>query len=151
DPAHDVVPISSAADTFGAIAVSISLKAGSLADLVTLVRSRPAALNYHAVAGAFPILFAGFAKAASIDMAYVSYRETNTAVLDLAEGRIQAILGTLPPLLPQMNSEKIRLLAITNKTRAPIVPTIPTVAESGYPALEYESIAGFFGPRDMST
>ena len=87
DPTHDVVPISSAADTFGAIAVPISLKVGSLADLVILARSRPGQLNYHALAGAFPILFANFAKAVSINMAYVSYRETSAAVLDLAEGR----------------------------------------------------------------
>lgn len=149
DPARDVVPISSAADTFGAVATSASLKAESLVDLVTLARSRPGQLNYHAVAGAFPILFAGFAKTAGINMAYVSYRETNAAVLDLAEGRIQVMLGTLPPLLPQVNAGKVRLLAVTNKTRAPIMPKVPPVSEAGYPALTYESIAGFFGPRDM--
>jgi tripartite-type tricarboxylate transporter receptor subunit TctC len=149
DPARDVVPISSAADTFGAVATSTSLKAESLADLVTLARSRPGQLNYHAVAGAFPILFASFAKSTGIEMAYVSYRETNAAVLDLAEGRIQVMLGTLPPLLPQVNAGKVRLIAVTNKTRAPITSNVPPVIEAGYPSLTYESIAGFFGPRDM--
>jgi tripartite-type tricarboxylate transporter receptor subunit TctC len=149
DPARDVVPISSAADTFGVIATSASLKVESLAGLVSLALSRPGQLNYHAFAGAFPILFAGFEKNAGIKMAYVSYRETNVAVLDLAEGRIQVMLGTLPPLLPQVASGKVRLVAVTNKTRAPIMPKVPPVSEAGYPALSYESIAGFFGPRDM--
>src|SRR5262245_13713192 len=149
DPARDVVPISAAADTFGAVATSASLPVGSLAELVTLARSRPGQLNYHALAGAFPILFAGFAKSAGIEMAYVSYRETTAAVLDLAEGRIQVMLATLPPLLPQVNSGKVRLLAVTNKSRAPIMPTISPAADAGFPALTYESIAGFFGPRDM--
>jgi len=149
DPARDVVPISSTADTFGAVAISASLQVESLPALVALARSRPGQLNYHAVAGAFPILFAGFAKSAGIKMAYVSYRETNAAVLDLAEGRIQVMLGTLPPLLPQVNAGKVRLVAVTNKTRAPIMPTVPVVSQAGYPALTYESIAGFFGPRDM--
>src|SRR5262245_57204326 len=76
DPARDVMPISAAADTFGAVAVSASLPVGSLAELVTLARSRRGQLNYHALAGAFPILFAGFSKSADIDMAYISYRET---------------------------------------------------------------------------
>ena len=149
DPARDVMPISAAADTFGAVATSASLPVGSLAEMVTLARSRPGQLNYHALAGAFPILFAGFAKNAGIEMTYVSYRETTAAVLDLAEGRIQVMLATLPPLLPQVNSGKVRLLAVTNKSRAPILPTIPSVSETGFPALTYDSIAGFFGPRHM--
>jgi tripartite-type tricarboxylate transporter receptor subunit TctC len=149
DPARDVVPISSAADTFGAVATSASVKAESLADLVTLARSRPGQLNYHAVAGAFPILFAGFAKSTGVEMAFVSYRETNSAVLDLAEGRIQVMLGTLPPLLPQVSAGKVRLVAVTNKIRAAIVSNVPSVREAGYPSLTYESITGFFGPRDM--
>ncbi len=149
DPARDVIPISAAADTFGAVAISASLPVGSLAELVALARSRPGQLNYHALAGAFPILFAGFAKNAGIGMAYVSYRETTAAVLDLAEGRIQVMLATLPPLLPQVNSGKVRLLAVTNKSRAPIMPTVLPVSEAGFPTLTYESIAGFFGPRDM--
>ena len=149
NPARDVMPISAAADTFGAVAISASLPVGSLAELVTLARGRPGNLNYHALAGAFPILFAGFAKNAGIEMTHVSYRETTAAVLDLAEGRIQVMLATLPPLLPQVNSGKVRLLAVTNKSRAPIMPTVPTASEAGFPALTYESIAGFFGPRDM--
>jgi tripartite-type tricarboxylate transporter receptor subunit TctC len=149
DPARDVMPISAAADTFGAVAVSASLQIGSLAELVTLARARPGQINYHALAGAFPILFAGFAKSAGLEMAYVSYRETTAAVLDLAEGRIQVMLATLPPLLPQVNAGKVRLLAVTNKLRAPIMPTVPPANEAGFPALTYESITGFFGPRDL--
>jgi tripartite-type tricarboxylate transporter receptor subunit TctC len=149
DPARDVMPISAAADTFSVVAISASLPVGSLAELATFARARRGQLNYHALAGAFPILFAGFAKSAGIEMAYVSYRETTTAVLDLAEGRIQVMLATLPPLLPQVNAGKVRLLAVTNKSRAPIMPTVPSVNEAGFPALTYESIAGFFGPRDM--
>jgi tripartite-type tricarboxylate transporter receptor subunit TctC len=149
DPTRDLLPISAAADTFGAVAVSASLPVGSLTELVALARSRPGQLNYHALAGAFPILFAGFAKSAGIEMAYVSYRETTAAVLDLAEGRIQVMLATLPPLLPQVNSGKVRLLAVTNKSRAPIMPTVPTAGDAGFPALTYDSIAGFFGPREM--
>src|SRR5215468_8906972 len=149
DPARDVLPISAAADTFGAVAVSASLPVHSLAELAALAGRERGQLNYHALAGAFPILFAGFAKDAGIEMTSVSYKETSAAVLDLAEGRIQVMLATLPPLLPQVNSGKVRLLAVTNKSRAPITPSIPSVGDAGFPALTYESIAGFFGPRDM--
>src|SRR5262245_1489172 len=149
DPARDVMPISVAANTFGAVAISASLPVSSLEDLVALARSQRGQLNYHALAGAFPILFAGFARTAGIELASVSYRETTAAVIDLAEGRIQVMLATLPPLLPQVNAGKVRLLAVTNKSRAPIMPAVTPARDAGFPALTYESIAGFFGPRDM--
>jgi tripartite-type tricarboxylate transporter receptor subunit TctC len=149
EPTRDIVPISAATDSFSAVAVSASLKVGSLAELVTLARSRPGQLNYHAASGAFPILFAGFAKSADIDMAFVSYRESPRAVLDLAEGRIDAMLTVVTTLLPPAQAGKIRLLAVTNEKRAPIIPEVPTVIEAGHPSLAYEGLSGFFGLRDI--
>ena len=149
DPARDIVPIAAAADTFGVLATTAALGVGTVADLVAHARSQPGQLNYHALAGAFPILFGGFTRSAGIAMTFVSYRETSGAVLDLSEGRIQAMLGTLPPLLPQIRAGKVRPIAVTNGTRAPLLPHIPTVGEAGFSGLEFESIAGFFGPRGM--
>jgi tripartite-type tricarboxylate transporter receptor subunit TctC len=149
DPVRDVIPIAAAADTFGVLSTSASLRADTINDILALARSRPGQLNYHALAGTFPILFAGFTKSADISMTFVSYRETGAAVLDLSEGRIQIMLGTLPPLMPHVNAGKIRLIAVTNKTRAPLLPEVPTVGEAGFPNLTFESFAGFFGPRGV--
>ena len=56
---------------------------------------------------------------------------------------------TLTALLPLARAGKIRLLAVTNKRRAPIAPEVPTAAETGYPELEFEGLIGFFGWRDI--
>jgi tripartite-type tricarboxylate transporter receptor subunit TctC len=149
DPARDFVPISSAIDTFGSIAVSSSLKVTSLAELVTLARARPGKLNWSSGGGAFPTLLAGFAKTAGLDVVEVPYREQNLAIQDLAEGRIQILATTLTPLLPSAQAGKIRLLAVTNKRRAPIAPEVPTASETGHAELEFEGLVGFFGWRDM--
>jgi tripartite-type tricarboxylate transporter receptor subunit TctC len=149
DPARDVAPIAGAADTFGVLAVAASVNVGTVSDLVAYARWRPGQLNYHALAGAFPILFTGFKKSVGVDMGFVGYRETSAAVLDLSEGRIQLLLGTLPPLIPQINAGKVRPIAVTNKGRAPLLPHVPTVTEAGFPVLTFESIAGFFGPQTM--
>ena len=148
DPARDLVPISSASDTFGAIAVPASLRASSLAELVTLARRQSGALNWASGGGAFPTLLDGFAKTARLDVVQVSYRDQTLAIQDLAEGRIQFFATTLTALLPLANSGKIRLLAVTNKRRAPLAPAIPTAAEAGHSELEFEGLVGFFGPRD---
>ena len=48
-------------------------------------------------------------------------------------------------------SGKVRLLAVTNKQRAPIVPQVPTVTEAGYSEFTFDGSLGFFGNRDMPT
>src|SRR5262249_25617899 len=149
DPARDFVPISAAMDTFGAIAVPASLKVESLAELLVLARAQPGKLNWASGGGAFPILLAGFARTAQLDVAQVSYREQNLALQDLAEGRIQYLASSLTALLPLVQSGKIRLLAVTNKARAPMATSLPAATHEGRPELEFEGLVGFFGGRDM--
>ena len=148
DPARDLVPISLASDTFGAIAVPASLKVSSLAELVTLARLQPGVLNWASGGGAFPTLLAGFAKTTGLDVVQVSYRDQTLAIQDLAEERIQFFATTLTALLPFASAGRIRLLAVTNKRRAPLAPAIPTAAEAGHGELEFEGLVGFFAARD---
>jgi tripartite-type tricarboxylate transporter receptor subunit TctC len=89
--------------------------------------------------------------AEALDMVLVSYRETNLAVQDLAEGRLDVMLSTMTSVLPAVNSGKARFLAITNDERAPITPEIETAVEAGHPSLAAAGLEGFFGWRDMST
>jgi len=149
DPTRDFVPISAAADTFGSIAVPASLKVGSIEELVVLARAQPGKLNWASGGGAFPILLAGFARTARLEVIQIPYREQNLAIQDLADGRIQYLASSLTALLPLAQSGKIRLLAVTNKTRAPMASGVPTATEAGHPELEFEGLVGFFGGRDM--
>ena len=149
DPARDLVPIGSVADSFISIASSSSTKISSLADLVTIAKAQPGKLNYNAGAGALPYLFAGFMKNAGIDMVLVPYRETNAAVTDLAEGRLQIIVSAMATLRAQVDAGKIRQLAVTNTMRPPHAPNIPTALEAGFPDLTYEGLLGLFGARDL--
>ena len=149
DPARDLVPISSAANTFGVIAATALENVQSIPDLVRHARTHPGKLNWASGGGAFPVLFSGFLKSANLSLTRVSYRQQNLAIQDLAEGRIQVFATTLSPLLPIAQAGKIRLLAVTNKTRAPLAPDVPTATEVGHPELEFEGLTGFFGRRDM--
>ncbi len=149
DPTRDFVPISMASETFGSIAVPATLKVASLEELVKHARAQPGKLNWTSGGGAFPVLLAGFARTASLDVVQVSYREQNLAIQDLAEGRVQYLATTLTALLPLAQTGKIRLLAVTNKRRAPLGPEVPTAVESGYPELEFDGLIGLFGGRDI--
>jgi tripartite-type tricarboxylate transporter receptor subunit TctC len=150
DPVHDLVPISSSTDNFATVAAATaSWRIGSLSELVSLARSQPGKLNYHAAPGAFPILFAGFAKGAGLDMIPVSYRESVMSTQDLVEGRIQIVMTALTNLLPSAQAGNVRLLAVTNKVRSPLAPEVPTAVEAGFSELTFEAFSGFFGSRNI--
>jgi tripartite-type tricarboxylate transporter receptor subunit TctC len=149
DPARDIVPISIAAETFGTITVPASLPVRTLAEFVALARAKPGQLNWTSGGGAFPFLFASFAKSAGLEMTEVRYRDQNLALGDTAQDRIQAIVTPITAVLPLVQAGKLRVLAVTNRTRSPMWPDIPTAREAGYPELTFEGLLGVFGPRGI--
>jgi tripartite-type tricarboxylate transporter receptor subunit TctC len=149
DPARDFVPISSATDSFGILAVPGSSKIGSLAELAAAARARPGKLNSYASSGIFPYLLAGFLQSQGLDVTQISYREQNLAMQDLGAGRLDFLMSVIGAVLPLVQDGKARFLAVTNSRRSPIVPDVPTVTEAGYPELAFEGFQGFFGARGM--
>ena len=129
--------------------MSKSLNINSLSELQSRARAEPGKLNWAATAGMPQFAFAGFVAAANIDMTYVAYRDFNPALQDVAEGRISAVATGLLPLLALNASGKVKLLAVTGRTRAPGAPDLPTAVESGFPDVVAEGFQGFFGWRDM--
>jgi tripartite-type tricarboxylate transporter receptor subunit TctC len=83
-------------------------------------------------------------------MVHAPYRDFNQAIVDVGEGRIDAVAAGVTPLLSQARAGKIKLLAFINRERAPVAPDVPTVAEAGYPDLTFSAVIGFFGWRDMA-
>jgi tripartite-type tricarboxylate transporter receptor subunit TctC len=148
DPARDLLPVSIAVETFGTISVPVSLPITSLAEFVTFARSRPGKLNWATGGGAFPILTAGFAKFAGLEMTHVPYRDQNLALQDLAEGRIHLFTTAMTAILPLVQGGKVRVLTVTNKKRSPFWPEIPTTTEGGYPDIAFEGMLGLFASRN---
>jgi hypothetical protein len=69
---------------------------------------------------------------------------------DSASARsMAAIMGSLLSVLPLVEAGKVKVLAVSNKQRAPLLPEIPTAIEAGFPDLAFEGLAGFFGSRDV--
>jgi len=149
DPNIDLAPLSLASDVFVAIGATASLKINSLAELAARARAEPGKLNWAPTPGGGQFVFAGFQKTANLPMVEVPYRDITQAIGDLAEGRIHVMIASLAILMPQVQSGKIKLLAVTNQRRAPIAPEVPTVGEAGYPELSLNGFTGFFAPRDM--
>jgi tripartite-type tricarboxylate transporter receptor subunit TctC len=144
DPAHDIVPVVAATDTSGAIAVPASMPITTLPELVRYAHSRPGQLNWATGGGAFPILMSGFLRGSGLDLTYVPYRNQNLAIQDLVEGRIQIFATAMTVLSSLAQAGKIRVLAVTNKTRSPLWPEIPTIGQAGYPDFTFDGLIGVF-------
>jgi len=150
--AYDIsqlAPIARVTSTLIAITVPTSLKVNSVAELMTLVRSQPGRYHWASITGATDLVFSGFLKSAGLSMVRVPYRESVLALNDLSEGRIEIFMSALTTVLPQATGGKIKILALTNRERAPVLPEVPTVIEAGYPALRFDGLVGLFTTARM--
>lgn len=145
----DLVPITRVSNTVIAIAVPNSLGVNSLSELVALARSEPGKLNWAGVTGALDFMFAGWLKQEGLNISKVAYKNPVDAANDLAEGRVQVYEASLAIVRPQLQTGRIKLLAVTDTVRAPSEPDLPTVQQAGFSALTLDGLVGLFGPTGM--
>jgi len=146
DP-RDLLPVARVSNTVVCIAVPASLNIGSLKELMAMVRDQPGKLNWATVTGVTDIIVAGYLKSAGLDMARVPYRDTVSALNDLVEGRIQFYGAAYAIVRAQAQAGRIKALAVTNRTRAPGLADLPTVAEAGFPELSFDGLVGLIAAR----
>jgi tripartite-type tricarboxylate transporter receptor subunit TctC len=150
DPIADFVPIASAGRVTLTIAVATIIEASSLATLASLVRQRPGAYLWTAPAPGGPeMVLKAFNTLEQLETKQVTYRETSIALQDIGAGRVQIVIGSLPTMASLLQAGRVRILAVTNTTRAAALPDVPTVAEAGYPQLTLDGQWGLFGWKNM--
>jgi tripartite-type tricarboxylate transporter receptor subunit TctC len=145
----DLLPITRVSNTVVAVSVPTSLNVDSLAKLVALARTEPGQLNWAGLTGALDFLLAGWLQEEKLNIAKIAYKNPVDAANDLAESRVQLYESAFAIVRPQLQTGKIKVVAVTNTARAPNLPDLPTVAEAGYPALTVDGLVGLFGPTGM--
>jgi tripartite-type tricarboxylate transporter receptor subunit TctC len=146
----DLIPIARVSNTIVAIVAPASLKAGTVGELMDLVRAQPGRMNWATATGVSDFLLAAYLKNTGLDMSKVPYRDPVQPATDAAEGRIQFYWAALAIVRPHLEGGKLKLLAVSNTVHIPDEPAIPTVAEAGFPSLNYDGLVGLFGTREMS-
>ena len=138
DPVRDFAPVTLVGTSPNLIAVHPSVGVATLQDLVAKARAQPGALNFASVGrGSISQLSMELlAQRAGVRMVHVPYNGGAPAVLALVAGDVQVLSLNPTALIPQMRAGKVRLLAQTSARRSPLIATLPTVAESGYPGFE---------------
>jgi tripartite-type tricarboxylate transporter receptor subunit TctC len=149
NPETDLTPIAGVAMVQIAVAVPTSLDISRLAQFVALARAKPSETSYAVAPGFSEFVFDGFVKESGLAIAKVPYRDITTSPTDLGENRIQLCMQSYAAMRSYAQTGKIKIIAIAARERTPIAPEIPSVVESGYPALLASPVLGLLGPRGM--
>jgi tripartite-type tricarboxylate transporter receptor subunit TctC len=148
DPVRDFAPVSLVAVSSFMLAVHPGVAAKSVQDLIALAKASPGKLTYASAGTGSSLHMAGelFKYATKTDMLHVPYKGTGPAMTDLISGRVQLIFSTMPPVLPQVKSGKLRALGVTTIKRAAAAPDVPTIAESGVKGFSVSNWQGVLAP-----
>lgn len=148
DPAKVFAPISQVTVTPNLLVVNNAVPAKNVQELIALARAKPGELTYASGGtGTGNHMAAELLKSvAAIDVRHIPYKGVLPAVPDLIGERVTMMFSPMPVVLPYVRDGRLRGLAVTTLKRAPSVPDIPTVAESGYPGFEVTIWYGILAP-----
>jgi tripartite-type tricarboxylate transporter receptor subunit TctC len=148
DHVKDFTPIVLVAAVPNVLVVNPSVPVKSVGDLIKLAKAKPGAINFASSGAGTSIHLSGelFKTMAHVDMTHVPYKGSAPALTDLIGGQVQVMFDNLPSSLPQIKAGKLRAVAVTSLKRAPALPDVPTISESGLPGVEASSWFGVLGP-----
>lgn len=148
DPIRDFAPISLIATAPHLLAVHPSLPVKSVKDVVALAKARPEQLTFSSGSAGGSSHLSGelFNSIAKIKMTHIPYRGGGQAVIAIVSGEVSLGFVDLVSMLPHVKSGRVRSIALTSLKRSPILPELPTIAESGYPGFQSGIWYGVIAP-----
>jgi tripartite-type tricarboxylate transporter receptor subunit TctC len=149
DPVKDFAPITLVARTPYLLVLHPGVKAKSLKEFISLVKSQPGKLNYASAGSGTTtqIAMEMLKLAAGIDIVHVPFKGNGPAGTATMGGQVQALFGSMPAVLPHAKAGRLVPVAVGTTRRSSALPEVPTVAESGFPGFEVSLWLGFFAPN----
>ena len=147
DP-KDLVPVALIAAATNVITVNPSLPVKDLKSFIAYLKQNPGKVNY-ASQGNGSLSHVGtelFDQTTQTEMTHVPYKGSGPAIQDVLGGQVEVFITTPPSVIGHLQTGKLRALAVTSKTRHPMLPDVPTTAEAGLPGFELEAWVGLFAP-----
>ncbi len=148
DP-KELIPIARVSNTILAVAVKAGTPYTTIKDFTEAARAAPGKFNAAMVQGITEFTFWGYEHAEGLEIVQVPYRDITASAVDLGEGRIQIAMLSYAMMQAQAQAGRIRVLLVSNATRAPALPDVPTAREAGFPSLEVEGLVGLFGIKTI--
>ena len=120
----------------------------TIQDIVTAAKAKPGTLTFSSggIGGSHQLSAELFMQNAGIKMIHVPYKSGSAGLTDLMGGNVDMMFDQMYSAVPSIKADKLRPIAITSKKRSPLLPTVPSFAEVGYPKVEVLNWQGFIAP-----
>ena len=146
DPLKDLAPVSLIIVVPNVIVMNNAVPAGSVRELVTLMKARPDSFSFGSSGTGSTQHLAGeaFKLATGTVATHVPYKGSSQALADLIGGQIQLNFDTTSSAMSFIKSGKVKVLAVMTPKRSAELPDVPTLAEAGYPGVEMSTWYGMY-------
>jgi tripartite-type tricarboxylate transporter receptor subunit TctC len=148
DPIRDFAPIGMVATSPHVLVVPKHVSATSVAQLIELARSRPGKLSYASagVGTTFHLCGEMFKDSTGTFILHVPYRGGGPALVDTLSGQVDMSFPTLSAALPHVKAGTLRALAVTDTSRSPLLPGVPTLQEAGVKDFQFTQWLALLAP-----
>ena len=151
DTVRDFAGVTLVADVPNVLVVTPSLGVKSVKDLIDLAKSRGGQLNYGSAGVGSGTHMNGeqFKLAAGINVVHVPFKGTPEALTNTISGSVQYFFAPITAAVPLVKSGKITGLAVTTRSRSPVLPDLPSAAEVGVAGFDFNLWTGLLGPAKI--
>ena len=148
DPVRDLAPITMGLNFPNVLVVGTELGVKTLAEYIALAKQKPGALDFASTGAGSASHLAGelFNQRAGVEVVHVPYKGGAPAMVDVLAGRVASYYAVPSTAAPYVEAGKVVALATTGLTRAPSLPNVPTLAESGLPGFNATNWYAFVAP-----
>jgi tripartite-type tricarboxylate transporter receptor subunit TctC len=148
DPVRDFAPVTLLATYGNVLVVSPNLPVKNVKQLIELARAKPGEITFGSAGNGSSNHLSGelLASMSGVRMQHVPYKGSAPALVDVMAGQTSFMFDILSTSLPQIKAGKVRAIAYSGPTRSPLIPDVPTVAESGVPGYDVVGWFGLFAP-----
>ena len=151
DPDKDLRKIAQLGSQPNLLAVSPSLAARSVKELIDYARNNPGKLSFGSSGNGTSLHLTGelFKLMTGTQMVHVPYKGAQQAITDMIGGRVDLIFDNLGSILPHVKAGRVRGLGVTGLKRSPAILDLPTIAEAGVPGFEVTVWGGVIAPAGV--
>ncbi len=151
DPDKDFVPLAKVGDVYLLIVANAKVPAATPKDLIVYAKSNPGALRFSSAGegGINHLVMELFRQRAGIDIGHIPYKGGAQATLAVISGEVELFGGSRTLLAKAIDAGQVRPIGIAQSTRSPFLPSIPTMAEVGFPDFVVSAWFGIFAPAGI--